>query len=55
MFRRSCGFPWTQLLERMLSECMDKASAFPDPRDVEVSVAAVHCAVEENVMNDYCV
>ena len=46
---------WVSLdnaLERMLSECMDKASDFPDPRDVEVSVEAVHCTVEENVMKD---
>ena len=32
---------------------MDEASVFPDPRDVEVSVAAVHCTVEENVMKDH--
>ena len=46
---------WVSLdraLERMLSELMDKASDFPDPRDVEMSVAAVHCTVEENVMKD---
>ena len=46
---------WVSLdnvLERMLSEYMDKAADFHDPRDVEVSVAAVHCTVEENVMKD---
>ena len=31
---------------------MDKASDFPDPRDVEVCVAAVHCTIEEHVMKD---
>ena len=39
-------------LQRMLSECMDGASDFPDPRDVEVSAAAVHGTVEEHVMKD---
>ena len=36
----------------MLGECRDKASDFPDPRDVEVCVAAVQCTVGENVMKD---
>ena len=39
-------------IERMLSECMDKASDLPDPRAVEVSMAAVLCAVEENVVKN---
>ena len=39
-------------LERTLSECMDRASDLPDPRDVEASVAAVHCTGEESVMEN---
>ena len=36
----------------MLSQCMDKASDLPDSREVEASVEAVPCSVEENGMKD---
>ena len=49
---------WVSLdkaLERMLGECMDKASDFPDPRDLEVTVAAVHLHRRRECLEGYCV